>query len=89
LALIPIGAYEPRWFMRSAHMNPAEAAQVHRDLGAKTSVAMHWGCWGLADEGRDDPPRDLAAALSAPGMGAAEFQVLPPGASLTVQHQQA
>jgi L-ascorbate metabolism protein UlaG (beta-lactamase superfamily) len=84
LALIPIGAYEPRWFMRSAHMNPAEAVQVHRDVGARRSVGMHWGCWQLTDEAREDPPHALATALSAAGVPAAEFQVLTPGASLTL-----
>jgi L-ascorbate metabolism protein UlaG (beta-lactamase superfamily) len=84
LALIPIGAYEPRWFMSSMHMDPGEAVRVHRDLGARLSVGMHWGCWRLTDEGREDPPRALAAALSAAGVPAAEFQVLNPGATLSV-----
>lgn len=82
LALIPIGAYEPRWFMCSAHMNPAESVQVHRDLNARLSVAMHWGCWRLTDEGRDDPPRALAAARALSGITADEFRVLAPGESL-------
>jgi L-ascorbate metabolism protein UlaG (beta-lactamase superfamily) len=78
LALIPIGAYEPRWFMRSAHMNPAEAVMVHREVGATRSLAMHWGTFQLTDEGREDPVRDLQKAL-APGE---DFQVLAPGASV-------
>ncbi|HWA08186.1 MAG TPA: MBL fold metallo-hydrolase [Opitutaceae bacterium] len=82
LAMIPIGAYEPRWFMRTAHMNPAESVQVHRDLGARLSVAMHWGCWHLTDEGRDDPPRALEIARSTAGMSANEFRVLAPGESV-------
>ena len=85
LALIPIGAYEPRWFMRSAHMNPAEAVQVHRDLGARLSIAMHWGCWHLTDEPRLDPPRALSAALSAAGVPSTEFQILTPGAGVSVR----
>ena len=83
LALIPIGAYEPRWFMRSAHMNPAESVQVHRDLGAKVSVGMHWGCWRLTDEGRDAPPRALAEARQAAGIAEADFRILTPGESVT------
>jgi L-ascorbate metabolism protein UlaG (beta-lactamase superfamily) len=85
LALIPIGAYEPRWFMRADHLNPEEAVQVHRRLGARRSVAMHWGCWPLADEARADPPRDLAAALAAAGVSPDAFQLLAPGASSVVR----
>jgi L-ascorbate metabolism protein UlaG (beta-lactamase superfamily) len=80
LALIPIGAYEPRWFMAAAHMNPAEAVAVHRDVGARRSIGMHWGTFQLTDEGYDDPPRALEAAL-APGEA---FMTLPLGGSLTV-----
>jgi L-ascorbate metabolism protein UlaG (beta-lactamase superfamily) len=65
LALIPIGAYEPRWFMKDAHMNPAEAVQVHREVGARRSLAMHWGTFQLTDEGREQPLRDLEAARAA------------------------
>lgn len=83
LALIPIGAYEPRWFMRGAHMNPAESVQVHRDLGAKLSVGMHWGCWRLTDEGRDDPPQALAEARQNAGIPAENFRILAPGESVT------
>jgi len=79
LALIPIGAYEPRWFMASAHMNPAEAVQVHRELGARRSIGIHWGTFQLTDEGRDDPVRDLAAAR-----GSEAFEVLPFGGSTWV-----
>jgi L-ascorbate metabolism protein UlaG (beta-lactamase superfamily) len=84
LALIPIGAYEPRWFMRTAHMNPAEAVQVHRDTGARLSIAMHWGGWRLSDEGREDPPRALAAALSAAEVPATAFQSVTPGTSVMI-----
>jgi L-ascorbate metabolism protein UlaG (beta-lactamase superfamily) len=84
LALLPIGAYEPRWFMRTAHMNPAEAVQAHRDLGARRSVAMHWGTWQLTDEGRDDPPRALAAARTEAGIAPEEFRVVVPGESVVI-----
>ena len=84
LAMIPIGAYEPRWFMADSHMNPAEAVQVHRDVGARLSVAMHWGTFQLTDEGRDDPPKALAEALRTQGVPDTEFIVLPPGGSATV-----
>jgi L-ascorbate metabolism protein UlaG (beta-lactamase superfamily) len=77
LALIPIGAYEPRWFMRDAHMNPAEAVRVHRDVGARRSLAMHWGTFQLTDEGRDEPVRALEAARGE----ADDFVALAPGES--------
>lgn len=84
LAIIPIGAYEPRWFMAAQHCNPAEAVQIHRDLGARRSVAMHWGCFQLTDEPRDEPPRALAVARAAAGLPDTAFTVLEPGASLAI-----
>ncbi|MES1167261.1 MAG: MBL fold metallo-hydrolase [Pseudomonadota bacterium] len=83
LAMIPIGAYEPRWLMHGAHMNPAESVQVHRDLGARLSLAMHWGCWHLTDEGRLNPAHALADALATAGISSDAFQILAPGASVT------
>jgi L-ascorbate metabolism protein UlaG (beta-lactamase superfamily) len=61
LALLPIGAYEPRWFMSPIHMGPDEAVRAHRILGAKTSIAIHHGTFQLADEGLDTPEKQLAA----------------------------
>jgi L-ascorbate metabolism protein UlaG (beta-lactamase superfamily) len=77
LALIPIGAYEPRWFMSDAHMNPAEAVRVHREVGARRSLAMHWGTFQLTDEGRDDPVRALEAARAETD----DFVAIAPGES--------
>jgi L-ascorbate metabolism protein UlaG (beta-lactamase superfamily) len=65
LALLPIGAYEPRWFMKSVHMNPAEAVQAHIDLEAAESIAMHFGTFRMTAEGIDAPVRALADALHA------------------------
>ena len=59
LALLPIGAYEPRWFMSPVHMNPEEAVRTHDILGAKISIAIHHGTFQLADEGVDTPKKRL------------------------------
>jgi L-ascorbate metabolism protein UlaG (beta-lactamase superfamily) len=55
-ALLPIGAYDPEWFMSKQHMNPAEALRAFHDLGARKVVAMHWGTFKLTDEPLDEPP---------------------------------
>ena len=59
LALLPIGAYEPRWFMSPIHMSPEDAVRAHRILGAKTSIAIHHGTFQLADESLDTPKQRL------------------------------
>jgi len=61
LALLPIGAYEPRWFMSPVHMGPEEAVQAHRILGARTSIAIHHGTFQLGEDGIDNPRRTLLA----------------------------
>ncbi len=61
-ALIPIGAYIPRWFMSPVHIDPTQALQVHRELGAELSIGMHYGTFPLADDGEDDPLNDFKAA---------------------------
>jgi L-ascorbate metabolism protein UlaG (beta-lactamase superfamily) len=61
VALLPIGAYEPRWFMSPVHMAPEEAVRAHEILGAKTSIAIHHGTFQLADEGIDTPQKQLMA----------------------------
>ena len=84
LALLPIGAYEPRWFMRDIHMNPAEAVQAHLELGARRSIAMHFGTFQLTPEGIDAPPRELAQALRERAVPEQEFRALEVGESVTV-----
>jgi len=61
IALLPIVAYEPRWFMSPVHMNPEEAVKAHEILGAKTSIAIHHGTFQLADDGIDTPGKQLMA----------------------------
>ncbi|HEX9773509.1 MAG TPA: MBL fold metallo-hydrolase [Steroidobacteraceae bacterium] len=82
LALLPIGAYEPRWFMQDQHMNPEEAVRAHLDLEARLSIATHFGCFQLTDEGIDDPLRELAIALQAHGVEPARFRALETGETL-------
>jgi len=85
LALLPIGAYEPRWFMKDIHMNPAEAVQAHLDLGARQSIAMHFGTFQLTPEGIDEPVRDLATALRQRGVSAEQFRTVDVGESVLVR----
>jgi L-ascorbate metabolism protein UlaG (beta-lactamase superfamily) len=87
IALLPIGAYEPRWFMRDQHMNPEDAVRAHLDLDAKVSVATHFGCFQLTDEGIDDPPLELAAARERHGVPPAAFQVLETGETRVFEAQ--
>jgi N-acyl-phosphatidylethanolamine-hydrolysing phospholipase D len=76
VALIAIGAYEPRWFMTTQHVNPAEAVQIHLDLAAKQSIGVHWGTFELTDESLDEPPRQLAEARRAKGLADDAFITL-------------
>jgi N-acyl-phosphatidylethanolamine-hydrolysing phospholipase D len=82
VAVLPIGAYEPRWFMRPAHMNPEEAVRAFQDLrsagGAGVLVPVHWGTFKLTDEPMDEPPQRARAAWEASG--------LPPEALWLLQH---
>jgi L-ascorbate metabolism protein UlaG (beta-lactamase superfamily) len=64
VALLPIGAYAPQWFMKSVHMSPLEAIQAAIDLEATTSIATHYGTFPMADDGEDQPLEDLARALA-------------------------
>jgi L-ascorbate metabolism protein UlaG (beta-lactamase superfamily) len=79
LALLPIGAYEPRWFMKDQHMNPDDAVRAHLDLEARLSIGTHFGCFQLTDEGIDDPLIELEAARERYNVGAKSFQVLETG----------
>ncbi len=79
IALIPIGAYAPRWFMQTQHVDVEEALRIHGDVGAKRSLGIHWGVFNLTDEALDEPPRKLAELRGAQGMPEDEFFVLAVG----------
>lgn len=79
LALNPVGAYLPRWFMRQPHVNPYQATLIHRDIGAKKSVTMHWGAFQLAAEGIRQTLNDIEAARNRSGLSAQEFQIMAVG----------
>ena len=85
LALLPIGAYEPRWFMKDVHMNPAEAVQAHLDLEAVQSIGMHFGTFQLTTEGIDEPLRALEQACRARNVPQTRFRTLDFGDSFRVE----
>jgi L-ascorbate metabolism protein UlaG (beta-lactamase superfamily) len=80
LALLPIGAYEPRWFMRNNHMNPDEAVEALRLCGAAEALGHHWGTFRLTNEAVDRPVQDLAVALAGRNILADRFTAVLPGA---------
>jgi L-ascorbate metabolism protein UlaG (beta-lactamase superfamily) len=84
LALIPIGAYEPRWFMAAVHMNPAEAVQAHVDLGGPPSIGMHFGTFQLTTEAIDAPLRALDDACRERAIAPGRFRALGFGESVVV-----
>lgn len=79
LSLIPIGAYEPRWFMKDQHIGPDEAVQAFVDCGAQSAIGCHWGTFQLTDEAVDRPPQELAAELEKRGIAPERFQAFRPG----------
>jgi L-ascorbate metabolism protein UlaG (beta-lactamase superfamily) len=79
IAMLGIGAYEPRWFMKPIHMNPAEAVRAHGDLGAKHSIGMHFGTFQLTPEAIHQPQADLNAARSQSRISDQEFVTLHEG----------
>jgi L-ascorbate metabolism protein UlaG (beta-lactamase superfamily) len=79
LAVLPIGAYEPRWFMQDQHMNPEESVRAFRDCGAELALAHHFGTFHLTDEAIDAPEASLKEALAGAGIAPQRFRVLKPG----------
>ena len=76
LALIPVGAYEPRWFMGPQHVDPQQAVQIFEDVHAKKAIGIHWGTFELTDEALDEPPQKLAEATHEAGLPDDAFTVL-------------
>ena len=79
VAILPIGAYEPRWFMRDQHMNPAEAVQAFIDCGAELALGHHHGTFQLTDEAIDAPLVALDDALKDARIPCERFRTLRPG----------
>lgn len=79
LATLPIGAYEPRWFMRPQHIEPAEAVLIAKDVEATQALGHHWGTFRLTNEGVERPVEALASALSDGSVPADRFRALRPG----------
>jgi N-acyl-phosphatidylethanolamine-hydrolysing phospholipase D len=75
--------------MGTQHVNPAEAIQVHLDLGARRSVGVHWGTFSLSDESLDEPPRALERARREAGLGDADFGVMAIGQTLQLPRRRA
>ena len=84
-ALLPIGAYDPEWFMRSQHMNPGDATQAFVDLGARLLVPMHWGTFKLTDEPLDEPPKLLGAEWERRKLPPQALCILPIGGALEIR----
>lgn len=81
IALIPIGAYKPRWFMREVHVDPYEAVQAFLDMKAEYMLGVHWGVFNLADEPLQQPAIDMKKARDKHGLDQKHVFVLPVGGS--------
>ncbi len=79
VALIPIGAFKPTWFMSPIHCSPAEAVKIHFDVNAAQSIATHFGTFPLADDGEEDPILELTQAITQASLAPEKFLVLKEG----------
>lgn len=79
VALLPIGAYAPRWFMADQHTDPADAVRIMLDVDARSAIGIHWGCFQLTDESREEPPALLAEALAEAGVVPQRFRAASAG----------
>ncbi len=82
LAILPIGAYAPRWFMKRNHIDPNEAVAIMQACGAQQAMAHHWGTFQLTDEPIDEPPQLLEKALLRENIARDRFRIVRPGAAL-------
>jgi len=82
LAAIPIGSYEPRWFMRVVHTDPEGAVKIHKHLQCAKTVGVHWGTWIISDERYDEPPQELEKQLGLLDVDASRFVTLPIGRTI-------
>jgi len=85
LCAIPIGAYEPRWFMKNQHISPEESLLIHKDANCKRSIGIHWGTFVLTDEPLDEPPRIIAELKPEMGIADDEFIVLQHGETMILE----
>ena len=83
LAILPIGAYAPRWFMQAQHTHPAEAVQIQLDCGARQALGVHWGTFALTDEPRTEPKERLQAEVARRGLPPDSFIAMEPGDAWT------
>jgi len=84
VAILPIGAYSPRWLMKPVHLDPKDAVEAHCDLKSRLSIACHWGTFKLTDEPVDEPPRLLARELALRGISLEKFRALNVGETIGV-----
>lgn len=84
VAALPVGAYAPRWFMASNHMDPQQAVRLWQQLGEPLAFPIHWGVFELADESLDEPVRELQETLNQTVTGFSNFTVLKIGQYLTL-----
>jgi L-ascorbate metabolism protein UlaG (beta-lactamase superfamily) len=84
VALLPIGAYEPRWYMKNQHVDPEDAVKIMLDCGAERAFGHHWGTFRLTQEPIGEPPQELARVLRAKGLAHDRFQALRPGQNVSL-----
>ena len=85
VALLPIGAYQPRWVMTPVHCTAADAVEIHQLIGARQSLATHWGTFVLTEEPLREPPVLLADTLATRGVPAEQFRTLAVGETVAVR----